>query len=191
MKYPTHILLDMYDNKSTLTPTNLKKKKQTNVTFNTNLLFDVNFLKKEFIYTKLKYSRCPQYDIVSGGVAALFAGFIGFLVSEKFGLELVDSGDFYVLFMYVVFLSLIGSVFLKIIDRNTTFTELFSMGWFLNFYKNLIIMFLRLFKQPVKRLKSFTDYIYSLFWYLEYVRYTNYMFWRLLKFLEYYPKNKF
>lgn len=58
-------------------------------------MFDLNFLKKEKIYTKLKYSRTPQYDIVSGGVAALFAGFLGFLICEKFGLELLDSGDFY------------------------------------------------------------------------------------------------
>ena len=66
-------------------------------------LFDINFLRKEKLYTKLKYSRCPQYDIVSGGFAALFAGFIGFLISEKFGIELVDSGDFYIVFMYSVF----------------------------------------------------------------------------------------
>ena len=65
--------------------------------------FDINFLKKEKIYTKLKYSRVPQYDIVSGGVAAIFAGFLGFLICEKFGFELLDSGDFYFFFMYVVF----------------------------------------------------------------------------------------
>ena len=68
-------------------------------------LFDINFLRKEKIYTKLKYSRVPQYDIVSGGVAALFAGFLGFLICEKFGFELLDSGDFYVLFMYLVFIN--------------------------------------------------------------------------------------
>lgn len=66
---------------------------------------DINFLKKEFVFTKLKYSRCPQYDSVSGGFAALFAGFIGFLISEKFGIELVDSGDFYIVLMYALFLS--------------------------------------------------------------------------------------
>ena len=56
------------------------------------------------MYTKLKYSRSPQYDIVSGGVAALFSGFLGFLISEKFGIELVDSGDFYIALMYFIFL---------------------------------------------------------------------------------------
>jgi hypothetical protein len=57
-------------------------------------IFDINFLRKEKIYTKLKYSRVPQYDLVSGGAAAIFAGFLGFLITEKFGLELLDSGDF-------------------------------------------------------------------------------------------------
>ena len=70
---------------------------------NVNTVFDVNFLRKEKIYTKLKYSRCPQYDIISGGFAAIFAGFIGFLISEKFGIELVDSGDFYIALMYGIF----------------------------------------------------------------------------------------
>lgn len=75
------------------------------LTFFSKKLFDINFLKKEKIYTKLKYSRVPQYDIVSGGSAALLAGFLGFLICEKFGFELLDSGDFYFLFMYIVFLS--------------------------------------------------------------------------------------
>jgi hypothetical protein len=69
----------------------------------TNTLFNLLFLRKEDIYTKLKYSRCPQYDMVSGGLAALFAAFLGFLICEKFGLELLDSGDFYIAFMYGVF----------------------------------------------------------------------------------------
>jgi hypothetical protein len=64
-----------------------------------------NFLRKERLYTKLKYSRSPAYDIVSGGSAALLAGFLGFLISEKFGFELVDSGDFYYGFMYIVFIA--------------------------------------------------------------------------------------
>jgi hypothetical protein len=60
-------------------------------------LINTNFLRKERIYTKLKYSRTPGYDIVSGGAAVILAGFLGFLVSEKFGIELPDSGDFYYL----------------------------------------------------------------------------------------------
>ena len=75
---------------------------QLNTWFN---MVNINFLRKERLYTKLKYSRSPAFDIVSGGAAALLAAFIGFLISEKFGYELVDSGDFYFLFMYIVFLS--------------------------------------------------------------------------------------
>ena len=90
-----------------LNPFTLPNERYThqNSHLNTTLnLININFLRKEKLYTKLKYSRSPAYDIVSGGAAALFAGFLGFLVSEKFGFELVDSGDFYFLTMYVVFL---------------------------------------------------------------------------------------
>jgi hypothetical protein len=65
---------------------------------------NIIFLKKEITYTKLKYSRVPQADIVSGGIAAFFSGFLGYLISEKFGFELIDSGDFYFLFIYLVFI---------------------------------------------------------------------------------------
>lgn len=84
---------------------NFSSKNNTNEFKSNKLwtLFNINFLRKERIYTKLKYSRVPQYDIVSGGAAALLAGFLGFLITEKFGFELVDSGDFYFLFMYFVF----------------------------------------------------------------------------------------
>lgn len=68
-------------------------------------LSNIVFLRKEKLYTKLKYSRSPAYDIVSGGSAALLAGFIGFLISEKYGFEMVDSGDFYYFAMYCVIFS--------------------------------------------------------------------------------------
>ena len=77
---------------------------------------NVHFVRKEVIYTKLKYSRCPQYDIVSGGMAALFSAFLGFLISEKFGLELVDSGDFYIAFMYGVFVVFSCRPLIKIVN---------------------------------------------------------------------------
>jgi len=95
---------------------NVDKNLPTTAVINLNSYFDINFLRKEKIYTKLKYSRVPQYDIVSGGVAALFAGFLGFLICEKFGFEMVDSGDFYFLFMYLVFLFFFCRLFLRIID---------------------------------------------------------------------------
>ena len=62
----------------------------------------IYFCKRERLYTKLKYSRVPIYDTTSGGSASLLAGFLGFLISERFGIELVDSGDLYYAYMYVV-----------------------------------------------------------------------------------------
>ena len=79
------------------------------------------------MYTKLKYSRVPQYDIVSGGAAALLAGFLGFLITEKFGFELIDSGDFYFLFMYLVFLAFSLRLFLKIMSAKTSNWMFFSL----------------------------------------------------------------
>ncbi len=108
-------------------------------------LFDINFLKKEPIYTKLKYSRTPQYDIVSGGVAALFAGFLGFLICEKFGLELLDSGDFYFLFMYLVFFFFFLKLLLKHFSVKTPFWNVLSYKWAYNFYKNFVLLLMRRF----------------------------------------------
>lgn len=79
---------------------NIIKTNELNTTYD-NL--NIYFLRKERLYTKLKYSRTPAYDIVSGGSAALLAAFFGFLITEKVGFELLDSGDFYFAFMYIVF----------------------------------------------------------------------------------------
>jgi len=81
-------------------------------------MWDIHFLRKERLYTKLKYSRSPAYDIVSGGFAALFAGLLGFLTSEKFGFELVDSADFYYLFMYGVFAAFALRPFITLFNKS-------------------------------------------------------------------------
>ncbi len=78
----------------------------------------ISFLKKERIYTKLKYSRVPQYDVISGGFAALFAGFLGFLICEKFGFELLDSGDFFILLVYIALIVVCLRVWLGGIATN-------------------------------------------------------------------------
>ena len=116
--------------------------------FKSNLLwslFDLNFLKKEKIYTKLKYSRVPQYDIVSGGSAALFAGFLGFLICEKFGFELVDSGDFYFIFMYLVFVFFFIRLLIKIINAEKSSWLFFSFKWFVSFYLTIFSLFIKFF----------------------------------------------
>ena len=98
-------------------------------------LFDINFLRKERLYTKLKYSRTPQYDIVSGGSAALLSGFLGFLICEKFGFELLDSGDFYYLFMYLVFFGFCLRLLLKLTNNEKTEWSALSYKWGYVFFK--------------------------------------------------------
>ena len=106
-------------------------------------LININFLRKERLYTKLKYSRSPAYDTVSGGAAAIFAGFLGFLVSEKFGMELVDSGDFYFLTMYLVFISFSVRPLLTVLNPTTPFNEVFSLKPIFLFYSNLITLIIK------------------------------------------------
>ena len=115
----------------------LKFFKVDNSTTNSYIIFNlinIHFLRKERIYTKLKYSRSPAYDMVSGGSAALLAGFLGFLISEKYGFELADSGDFYYLFMYGVFASFFLKPFLTIINYKNNLYSLFSLKPIFNFY---------------------------------------------------------
>ena len=108
--------------------------------------FNFNFLRKERLYTKLKYSRCPQYDIVSGGWAALFAGLIGFLISEKFGIELVDSGDFYNALMYLIFLVFSLRPLLRILGKEFTLYDLIIIKELLNYLLTLLLLVLSFFK---------------------------------------------
>lgn len=105
-------------------------------------LFNIYFLKKEKIYTKLKYSRVPQYDIVSGGSAALLAGFFGFLICEKFGFELGDSGDFYYLFIYVVLLFFVLRIFLKLLDADGKIWYIWSFKWIVHFLQDFFFYLL-------------------------------------------------
>lgn len=113
-------------------------------------LLNVHFLKKERLYTKLKYSRTPAYDIVSGGSAALLAGFLGFLISEKFGFELVDSGDFYYGLMYLVFLGFSLKPLALIADNKKGFSELLSIRRVLVLATTMMKLIGRFFKEYLK-----------------------------------------
>lgn len=94
--------------------------------FNFFLLNYVIFkIKKEKRYTKLKYSRVPQVDISSGAIASLLAGLLGFLVTEKMGFELLDSGDFYLIVLYVIIL--LNS--LRIIYKTLNIININSFSW--------------------------------------------------------------
>nr|YP_010725817.1 hypothetical protein P4D19_mgp39 [Bakuella subtropica]WDY80862.1 hypothetical protein BKSUB_07 [Bakuella subtropica] len=152
MRYPTHLLLDKQYKKIDLQAPywivilwkqqvslshyklpflsffNVKKKYlRLNQLLPCTLVHDrdfflIAFLRKEVIYTKLKYSRTQSYDIVSAGVAALFAGFLGFLICEKFGFELLDSGDFLFLFLYVVIVIASIRTFVSLLRWNNQFS---------------------------------------------------------------------
>lgn len=166
-------------------------------------LFDINFIKKERIYTKLKYSRSPQYDIVSGGVAALFSGFLGFLISEKFGIELVDSGDFYTGFMYCVFLSFSLRPFLKVLTKNGNWDKtnpknviaqktwnFFSLKYLLEFFNTFLFMVLRTFKQTFNSLFFIQNFLNNILK-NEYISDIYNKFKRIIRFLKNYPRDNF
>lgn len=127
---------------SNLILTYSKKNHVVNFLFNKlNTLFNVNFIRKEKIYTKLKYSRVPQYDSVSGGSAAILAGFLGYLITEKFGLELLDSGDFWFFFMYIVFLVFSFYPLTKIVSETEWNWSVLNYKWGYFFYTQILFLF--------------------------------------------------
>jgi len=103
-------------------------------------MYNIYFLKKERIYTKLKYSRVPQFDTASGAVATLLAALYGFLVTEKFGFEMIDSGDFYMILMYVIFLVLALRVIYKTLNTSNSLTSLLSFHNLTTFYWTLFTL---------------------------------------------------
>lgn len=111
-----------------------------------NSIININFLRKERLYTKLKYSRSPAYDIVSGGSAALLAAFLGFLISEKYGFELADSGDFYYLFMYMVFLSFSVRPIAHTLSSKDSWFSVLSIKPLMAYFINLLQLILKIFK---------------------------------------------
>jgi hypothetical protein len=115
------------------------------------------------MYTKLKYSRCPQYDIVSGGFAAILAGFVGFLISEKFGIELVDSGDFYNAFMYGVFGAFSLRPLIRVYSADHTPYSPVSLRYLLLFVRDLTVLFYRVLKHgfsvTLQHIKFVTDHL--------------------------------
>ena len=120
--------------------------------------FDINFIRKEKLYTKLKYSRCPQYDIVSGGFAAILAGFIGFLISEKFGIELVDSGDFYIAFMYGVIIIFSTRPLVRIYSKDAATYTPISPNYLLMFVHDLGVLLVQELQFVLKFFKVFLPF---------------------------------
>ena len=173
------------------TPHTFTKKNLINNKSNSLLwsLFDINFLKKEKMYTKLKYSRSPQYDIVSGGVAAIFAGFLGFLISEKFGIELVDSGDFYTFFMYLVFISFACRPFVKVLSKHETLYHFFSIKFLLSYLHTLFVLFCNTARVFISKSSFFTT-VTNFFMNNEFFSHIFKNIIKWISFFKNYPLNK-
>lgn len=107
--------------------------------------FNIYFIKKERIYTKLKYSRVPQFDTSSGAIASLLAALIGFMITEKFGFEMLDSGDFYMIIMYVLFVVIIFKINIKLIV-NDGFGFFNYINFFFLYYNTVLLIFLNFIK---------------------------------------------
>lgn len=82
--------------------------------------FRIYFIKKEVYYTKLKYSRVPQFDTSAGAAASFLSGLYGFMICEKFGFELLDSGDFLFMVLYLVWAFLVGVVYVQLFNYPTS-----------------------------------------------------------------------
>lgn len=126
---------------------NVKKNNQIIKEFNKYTYFKIFFIKKERLYTKLKYSRVPQFDLTSGAVASLVTALFGFMVTEKFGFELIDSGDFYTIVMYLIFIGLIVKTVINLFDNETNQFKLFSINNIFNFYKTIFVVFINYIKK--------------------------------------------
>ena len=98
--------------------------------------FTVYFLTKEVFYTKLKYSRVPQFDTSSGAVASFLSGLFGFMVCERFGFELIDSGDFLFFILYLLASFFLGALIIGIAGASNNWgSDLFNFAHSLKFWK--------------------------------------------------------
>ena len=70
----------------------------------------VSIFKHENAYTKLKYSRVPQFDASATTAASFLSALIGYLICEKTGFELLDSGDLVFTCLYTSFYVFLGSM---------------------------------------------------------------------------------
>ena len=68
-------------------------------------IITIYFFRKEIFYTKLKYSRVPQFDVSATGVASFLSAAVGVLICEKTGFELLDGGDFLYIILYIFIIS--------------------------------------------------------------------------------------
>jgi hypothetical protein len=102
--------------------------------------------------------------MVSGGIAALLSAFLGFLIAEKFGLELLDSADFYIFFMYTVFGVFSTRPLVKIINARQNNYLIFSPKYAIDFYKTIITLILTYSSFNILKQLKGTSYTFKLFY---------------------------
>ena len=140
--------LKQFSNKKyLLTNYTYKINKKNQYEFNSLNYFNIYFIKKERLYTKLKYSRVPQFDVASGGIASLVAAMFACLVTEKFGVELVDSGDFYTILMYLIFILFVIKTVSNLFDTSNNSFVLTSFNNVFKFYKKIFIIVISFIKK--------------------------------------------
>ena len=100
--------------------------------FNTN--YKIYFIRKEYYYTKLKYSRVPQFDVSSGASASFMSGFYGYLICEKCGFELIDSADFLFFILYL-FSGSLACIQIARMMNSTTYITPFFYNFFCSFFR--------------------------------------------------------
>ena len=76
----------------------------------------------------------------------MFAGLLGFLISEKFGIELVDSGDFYNALMYAIFAAFSLRPLIKIIDKSFQLKDLFLIPLLIDYLLTLLTLMVKKIK---------------------------------------------
>lgn len=81
----------------------------------------IYFFKHEPTFTKLKYSRVPQFDASATTVASFLSALIGYLICEKTGFELLDSGDLVFTCVYCGLYVITGSLFAVYINEQFRF----------------------------------------------------------------------
>lgn len=100
--------------------------------------FNVNLLRKESLYSKLRYSRTPSFDIVSGGSALLVTSFLGYVICDKCGFELIDSGDFLFLIVYLTAALFAIKTLLKLYTNTSRQWNVLNFRLWFEFYSNFV-----------------------------------------------------
>ena len=119
-----------------------KKSSYTDYKFNIkqSTWLKSTYYKKERYYTKLKYSRVPQFDVTSGAIASLMGALLGFMITEKFGLELLDSGDFFFVFIYILFMISIIRLYWRMVNLSDSKYYIFSPMYVYNYFNSIFFI---------------------------------------------------